>query len=277
MKKNTLLLLVVVAMLFAACNNQKGADGSQTENDSTAVVEKLNQEEVDNMVEVINAMSAAMDSIQIQEKMIFDMKEGTPKNQVIAKLKAFQELLASKQAEIDKLTVENKSQKNTIANLKKMVAFLQGELDAKSKQIAEMVELMEKKDASISSLRYSLNEKEKEADYLKDQNFEQDQQLNTVYYIVGTKDELKEKGLMKGGGLFSKKKADYANIDKSHFTKKDMRGLDEITIDSKKPKILTEKPASSYTLTKNENGTTTLKITNKEAFWGASPYLIILK
>lgn len=276
MKKVTLLSLVIVAMLFAACSNQK-TDASQGENDSTAVVEKLEQEEVDNMVEIINAMSAAMDSIQIQEKMIFNMQEGTPKNQVIAKLKAFQELLASKQAEIDKLNIENKSQKNTIANLKKMVAFLQGELDAKSKQIENMVELMEKKDASISSLRYDLNEKEKEADYLKDQNFEQDQQLNTVYYIVGTKDELKEKGLTKGGGLFTKKKADYANIDKSHFTKRNKQGLDKIDIESKKPRILTEKPASSYTLTKNDNGTTTLTITDKEAFWKASPFLIIQK
>ena len=275
MKKVTLLSLVIVAMLFTACSNQK-TDASQGENDSTAVVEKLEQEEVDNMVEIINAMSAAMDSIQIQEKMIFNMQEGTPKNQVIAKLKAFQELLASKQAEIDKLNIENKSQKNTIANLKKMVAFLQGELDTKSKQIAEMVELMEKKDASISSLRYNLNEKEKEADYLKDQNFEQDQQLNTVYYIIGTKDELKEKGLMKGGFL-SKKRADYANIDKSYFIKRDMRGLDKIDIDSKKAKIITEKPASSYTLTKNDNGTTTLTITDKEAFWKASPFLIIQK
>ena len=275
MKKVTLLSLVIVAMLFAACSNQK-TDASQGENDSTAVVEKLEQEEVDNMVEIINAMSAAMDSIQIQEKMIFNMQEGTPKNQVIAKLKAFQELLASKQAEIDKLNIENKSQKNTIANLKKMVAFLQGELDTKSKQIAEMVELMEKKDARISSLRYNLNEKEKEADYLKDQNFEQDQQLNTVYYIIGTKDELKEKGLMKGGFL-SKKRADYANIDKSYFIKRDMRGLDKIDIDSKKAKIITEKPASSYTLTKNDNGTTTLTITDKEAFWKASPFLIIQK
>ena len=275
MKKNTLLSLVIVAMLFAACSNQK-TDASQNENDSTAVAEKLEQEEVDNMVEIINAMSAAMDSIQIQEKMIFNMEEGTPKNQVIAKLKEFQELLASKQAEIDKFTVENKSQKNTIANLKKMVAFLQGELDAKSKQIANMVDLMEKKDASISSLRYNLNEKEKEADYLKDQNFEQDQQLNTVYYIVGTKDELKEKGLMKGGFL-SKKRADYANIDKSHFTKRNKQGFDKIVIESKKPKIITEKPASSYTLTKNEDGTTTLTITDKAAFWKASPFLIIQK
>lgn len=275
MKKITLLSLVIVAMLFAACGNQK-TDESQRENDSTAVAEKLEQEEVDNMVEIINAMSAAMDSIQIQEKMIFNMQEGTPKNQVIAKLKAFQELLASKQAEIDKLNIENKSQKNTIANLKKMVAFLQGELDAKSKQIENMVELMEKKDASISSLRYNLNEKEKEAEYLKDQNFEQDQQINTVYYIIGTKDELKEKGLMTGGFL-SKKRAEYANIDKSYFIKRDMRGLDKIDIDSKKAKIITEKPASSYTLTKNENGSTTLTITDKNAFWKASPFLIIQK
>ena len=79
------------------------------------------------------------------------------------------------------------------------------------------------------------------------------------------------------GGFLSKKRADYANIDKSYFIKRNKQGLDKIDIDSKKAKIITEKPVSSYTLTKNEDGTTTLTITDKEAFWKASPFLIIQK
>ena len=77
--------------------------------------------------------------------------------------------------------------------------------------------------------------------------------------------------------IIAKKKADYANLDKSKFTKRDMRGLEKLTIESKNPKLITEKPASSYTLTKNDDGTTTLEIKDPQTFWSVSPFLIIQK
>jgi len=268
--------MVVMLAMFTACNNNKSTEEKTDTADTTAVAEKLEQQEVDNVLEIINTISATLDSIQLQEDVIFNMKEGTPKEQVIAKLKAFQTLLAQKQNEIGKLTMENKSNKRSLANLNNMVKHLQNDVEAKAKQIAELQKLVEKKDASISSLRYNLNAAEKESEYLKDQNFEQDQQLNSVYYVVGTKSELKEKGMLKGGFL-SKKRADYTNLDKSNFTKRDMRGFTKLIIESKKPKLITEKPASSYTITKNADGTSTLEITDAKAFWNASPFLIIQK
>jgi hypothetical protein len=56
-----------------------------------------------------------------------------------------------------------------------------------------------------------------------------------------------------------------------------MRGLEKLTIESKNPKLITEKPASSYTLTKNDDGTTTLEIKDPQMFWSVSPFLIIQK
>ncbi len=276
MKKITLFALIVVAALFSACNNQKNTGETQESSDSTMVQEQLEKQEVENMVEIINTISSVMDSIQLQEKMIFNMKEGTPKKEVIAKLQAFQELLKSKQAEIDKLAVENKENKTVLANLRKMVENLKAEVDAKAKQIEHMRKLVEVKDANISSLKSDLRQVTAIAEDLSDQNYQKEQQLNTVYYIIGTKAELKEKGLLKGGFL-SKKRADYANIDKSHFTEMDMRSFKKLVIDSKKPKIITEKPESSYTLTKNNDGSSTLFITDEKAFWESSQYLIIQK
>ena len=121
-----------------------------------------------------------------------------------------------------------------------------------------------------------MNELTAESDYLKDQNYEQDKLLNQAFYIVADKKELKDLGLLEGGGL-SKKRANYANIDQSMFRKVDVRGFEKLVIDSKKPKLITEKPDNSYELVDNGDGTTTLKITNAETFWSASPYLIIQK
>ena len=276
MKKITLFMVIAMAVVFSACNNQKKSNELQERVDSLAAVEQLEKQEVDNMVQVINAISSVMDSIQIQEKMIFNMQEGTPKEQVLVKLKAFQELLAQKQAEIDKLKVDNKENKTVLANLTKMVEKLKADINDKSEQIEKLRKLVEVKDANISSLKSDLRQVTEIAEDLQDKNYIQEQKLNTVYYIVGTKSELKEKGMLKGGFL-SKKKADYANLDKTKFNETDMRSFTKLVIESKNPKIITEKPASSYTLTKNGDGTSTLQITDAQTFWGTSPFLIIQK
>ena len=276
MKKITLFAVIAMAVLFSACNDQKKSGELQERVDSLAAVEQLEKQEVDNMVQVINSISSVMDSIQIQEKMIFNMKEGTPKEQVLVKLKAFQELLAQKQAEIDKLTVDNKENKTVLANLTKMVEKLKADINEKAEQIEKLRKLVEVKDANISSLKEDLRQVTEIAEDLQDKNYVQEQKLNSVYYIVATKSELKEKGMLKGGFL-SKKKADYANLDKSKFNETDMRSFTKLVIESKNPKIITEKPASSYTLTKNGDGTSTLQITDAQTFSGTSPFLIIQK
>ncbi len=278
MKKLTLFGFVAICVFFYACGNQKGSDGATVQEvpDSVGVIEQLEKQDVDNMVNIINTISEVVDSIQLQENMIFSMEESTPKGEVVEKLRAFKELLAQKQAIIDKLSVQNGEKKKALANLQKMVDFMKGELESKNKIITQLEKLVEKKDVSISSLRYNLDIAQKESDYLKNQNYEQDQELNSVYYIIGTKSELKEKGMMKGGFL-SKKRTDYTSLNKNDFNKKDKRWFKELTIDSKKPKLITEKPEGSYTLTANGDGTSTLKIVDEKAFWNASPFLIIQK
>ena len=277
MRKISFTLLFVAAVLFCACNN--GANTSSELSaltDSTIVDEPLVNEEVNQMVDIINSVAACLDSIQIQENMIFKADESTPKDQIIMRLNAFKDLLSRKQAQINQLTGNNKSNKLAMANFQKMVDFLQQQLAEKSEQITKLEDAVQNKDMKISELRYDMNELQQRSDYLEDQNVAQDQQLNEVYFIVGEKKELNDLGLLKGGFL-SKKKADYANLDKSKFTKRDMRGLEKLTIESKNPKLITEKPASSYTLTKNDDGTTTLEIKDPQMFWSVSPFLIIQK
>lgn len=279
MKKLSFLATFAVALMLCACNGKSGSSDALADitSDSTLVNEALAQEEVQEMEGVINALSACLDSIQVQENLLFKADENASKQQVLERLRAFKDLLGRKQAEINNLTANNKSNKATIANLNKMVDFLKQELETKTKQIAKLEEAVEKKDARISELRYDLNVVTQEREYLADQNYEQDKQLNQVFYIIADKKELKELGLVERAGFLGKKTANMSNIDQSKFIKKDMRGLSSLNIDSKKPKLLTPKPESSYTLEKNEDGTSTLTITDPKTFWAASPYLIIQK
>ena len=263
MKKLFILVAVVATVSLYSCKDGAKTGEAVALTDSTIVDEPLVNQEVEDMVALINNVAGVLDSIQVQEKMLFKEQEGDSKEQVLERLSAFKDLLARKQAQINQLSGANKSNKLAIAN-------------EKTARIAKLEELVEKKDISISELRYDVNQLSAESEYLKDQNYEQDKQLNAVYYIVAEKKELKELGLLEGGAL-SKKRANYANIDQTKFIKKDMRGFETLVIESKSPKLITAKPESSYELTKNNDGTTTLKITDAKAFWAASPYLIIQK
>lgn len=276
MKKLFILVAVATTVSLYSCKDSAKNAEAVALADSTLVDAPLVSQEVEGMVNLINNVAGVLDSIQIQEKMLFKAEEGDSKQMILERLSAFKDLLARKQAQINQLSGTNKSNKLAIANLQKMVDFLNQQLEEKTARIAKLEELVEKKDINISELRYDVNQLSAESEYLKDQNYEQDQQLNSVYYIVAEKKDLKELGLLEGGAL-SKKRANYANIDQTKFIKKDMRGFETLVIESKSPKLITAKPESSYELTKNDDGTTTLKITDAKTFWAASPYLIIQK
>lgn len=279
MKKLSFFALFGAAVLMVACKGNSG-EASQLADakiDSLMVVEALEKEEVEEMENVINSLSACLDSIQVQENLLFKTDENASKQQVLERLRAFKALLASKQEQINKLNTSNKANKTTIANLQKVTDYLKAELETKAKQIAKLEEAVQKKDAKISELRYDLDAVTAEREYLADQNYEQDQQLNQVFYIIADKKELKALDLVERAGAFGKKTAKLTNVDQGKFIKKDKRYVTTLKIDSKKPKLLTPKPESSYTLEKNDDGTSTLTITDQQAFWAASPYLIIQK
>ena len=97
----------------------------------------------------------------------------------------------------------------------------------------------------------------------------QDKQLNTAWYVFGTRKELKEQNIIDGGKVLS------SNFNKNYFTKIDIRKDKEIKLYSKSAKLLTAHPASSYTLTRDANKQYVLRITNPQIFWSTSKYLVI--
>lgn len=85
-----------------------------------------------------------------------------------------------------------------------------------------------------------------------------------------TRSDLKEEKILVNGEVLKSDK-----FNKRYFTKIDIRNTKEIALDSKKAKVLTSHPANSYTLTTGSNGHLVLKITNTNAFWSMSKYLVV--
>ena len=105
----------------------------------------------------------------------------------------------------------------------------------------------------------------------------QEVEVTYVYYIIGTKEELQEKGLLTKGNLFKKKKVDISNADNSMFVKSDMDRLFRIRIPApaKKVKILTGNRENAYSIEEVDDNNSVLIIRRPKTFWFDSKYLII--
>ena len=131
---------------------------------------------------------------------------------------------------------------------------------------------------SVDAMSYRFNMAALEREYAQlkakeKQRNNEEKESGSVYYIIATKETLKEKGLLKTS-LFSKK-VNNNKVTKELFTEANSKELKTLTISSSNPKLLSQNPEGSYTLTENEDGTTTLTITDADKFWNVSRYLII--
>ena len=97
----------------------------------------------------------------------------------------------------------------------------------------------------------------------------QDKQLNTGWYVFGTKSELKAQRILDGGKVLQ------GFVQQELFTKIDICINKEIKLYSKSAQLLTAHPSSSYTLTTDTNGQYVLRITDPQTFWSTSKYLVI--
>ena len=98
-------------------------------------------------------------------------------------------------------------------------------------------------------------------------------QLNECYYVVGSKKELKEHNIIKGGFL-RKTKLMQDDFEQGYFTKADKRELNKLNLHSKKAKVMSNHPKGSYSLV-DEGGIKMLVIEDAAKFWSLSNYLVV--
>ena len=265
MKKLFIFALCLTAL--ASCN--EGA--KKTENAARAERDSLNQVIAQKDDEINDMMTTLIDI------------EGTNSKQRIAEnFQYIQSMMQQNKDLIAKLQQQARESSIKGDKLKKIIASLQEQMEKKDLQIAEMQAQLDLKDIHINELNNEINTMQDDARAMKSENDaqaqklqEQDKQLNTAWFVYGTKDELKKQQILTKDGLFSKSKILQGNFNREYFTKIDIRVDRDIKLYSKDAKVLTSHPASSYRLTADANKQLILRINDPIAFWSTSKYLVI--
>lgn len=277
--RKLLVMVCCALMALASCTDKKAQERATAQTDSLNQVVAQREAEINDMLGTLNEIQEGFNAINEAEGLVNIAKTGEGTNRS-KQLKENVALIAKRMEEnralIEKLkkqvangNVKMDQLEKTIENMTKQLEAkeaelnrLRQELDAKDIHIAELDETVNNLNTNVTNLTAESEQKSQVISH-------QDKQLNTAWYVFGTRKELKEQNIIDGGKVLS------SNFNKNYFTKIDIRKDKEIKLYSKSAKLLTAHPASSFTLTRDANKQYVLRITNPQIFWSTSKYLVI--
>ncbi len=287
-KITSLLSMCFVLLLVCSCGNS----GSEVmklveERDSLRQINREQIERLDSYSKTIETLNETLDSIAYQENMIFFNNNGEmpiTKENVKHNLMRFEALLKKQGEKIRQLEKQLSESNDSNAQSLSLISHLKEQLNTKNIQIAQLKEELEKKNVDIARLQEqvesqrltintqtaTINELNQRTQRQGEALARQDAILNNGYVLIGSKDDLKRKGILKKGKIVAD-----GVLDRSKFAKVDIREWREISFAAKRPRILTNMPASSYEITTTGNRNFTLTIKNPSDFWRISTYLVI--
>lgn len=289
MKLNYYSTMLFFILSIVSCNNGE-VENLTAERDSLLLACEKYEDDLKDLDTLVLTIASSLDSVSTAEELLYANKDGdiSDKAQILENFEDFSEILSRQKQRIarleDSLMVTEPDKWNII------IASIKKNFEHKEIEIQTLKEEFESKNKTFRSSRKSIQQSPSDATPVdnpnevspkgksnKDTNTAQAQEatINECYVRIGTKKELQSAGLLTGG-LLSKKKVNYENVDKSLFNLVDIKLFKVIELNSKNPKILTpQSSTNAYHFEKKGEDKTVLHIDNPTAFWSVFNFLII--
>ena len=189
-------------------------------------------------------------------------------------------LMEANKNELDAMKKKLKGATFKIAALEKSLASLQQQLDAKNAELATLNQKIAELNTTVDGLNVNVKtlttQTEEQAATIADKTTK----LNTAYYTTGTYKELEAKHVLnKEGGFLGigKNKKMLSDFKSDSFTMIDITQTKTIELNAKNAKVISTHPTSSYNIDrKDKNHVNSLVISDPDAFWKASKYLVVM-
>ncbi len=279
--KKYVILIATGLLCMTACNEGKLkiAEARNVQLDDSLQTALANQDSL-----FILLITDGMTQIKAMEKILnsgnLSSETASRKDQIKSDMAAIQQALQQRRqrlAELEKKLSTSQQYsttlKRTIDNLKAEIAqqeasisTLRNDLQAAKIQVADL-------SRSVDSLSTTVIEERQATELAQQEAQSVTNELNTCFYAIGSKKELKEANIIETGFL-RKTKLMQADFQQSYFTRADKRTLNSIATHSKKAKILTNMPSDSYNI-EDADGYKIIQITDPARFWSLSNYLVI--
>jgi chromosome segregation ATPase len=281
MKK--LLILALGAVAVVACKQQ----GAKTEDlmmaqqaDSLNRIIQQKDNEINDMMATFNEIEEGFRAINAAQDRVTLAKDGEGANRtqrIRDNIAQIQETMQHNRELINKLKNQLRQSSVKGDELRKTIENLAKQMEEKDKEIAQLRLDLKSRDIrlaelgnEVADLTVETSQQKAEISQKAETISAQDKQLNTAWFVFGTKSELKEQHIIENGKVLQ------SNFNREYFTKIDIRVDKEIKLYSRSAQLLTAHPSSSYQLERDANKQYVLRITNPQLFWSTSKYLVVL-
>ena len=276
-------------VLLAACGDEKKVASTDDTSVDQLVQTRDSLQQVianqDSLLSLINELGDGMEQIKMLENILSseNLQSETPDRRdkirndmadIQRTLNERRQRLAELEARLNKSNANNAHLRQAITSLKSQIAAQVTTIESLRKDLASANIYIDQLTQNVDSLNTTVANTIEEKNVVEQKNEELTNQLNTCYYVIGIKSELKAHDIIETGFL-KKTKIMPEDFQRNYFTTADQRSLTSLPLHSKKAKVLTSQPSDSYQIVNDANGMKVLNITNPEKFWSTYKYLVI--
>lgn len=273
----------LAAIAFTSCVSKQVAVQAESQRDSLAVVVSEKDSLINAVFSDINAISENLAMIKSRENLITVAgdTEGVrrPVEEINNDIAAIDRLLQenkSKIASLQRSAAQLRKANLRIDGLEKMIGDLNQQLADKTSEVAQLRENLAQMGIQVENLTEEVAEQKSEVENLSSEKVELQNQLNTVYYIVGSEKELRDAQIINKQGFIGRTLTVGKTANLDSFTVADSRLLTEIPVGHKKATVVSSHPEDSYELVLGaDKSVEKLLITDPARFWESSKILIV--
>lgn len=281
--KNLFLSLLSLAVLATSCGPNANEKKLSSSNDSLAMVVAVKDSILNQAFFDIDQIATTLDQIAQREKLVATQSSGeintTTKSQITENINAISDLLEKNRKSLANLQATSRKLKEAnvkIESLQALVVSLQSQIDNKNAELSSLNTRLAELNIQVESLTRSVENLQQDKSELETNVAQKTEEINTVYYIVGSEKELLKRNIIDKKGFIGRTAVVGANNDMNEFTKGDLRNIERIDVGGKKVKIVTSHPKESYTtVLGGQNTIDEIIITDPKAFWSNSKVLIV--
>ncbi len=248
------------------------------------------------VMDLIVEVEDQIEDIVVKENLIYGQSQeplnSGKKENILKEIAMIDDLIIRSNANIQELTNKVKSSDIKLGIFQKRINSLQANLFDRQAVITDLRTEINTKDQAIElmtvqadSLTTTINAKVEEIGQ-KELELKQvtalNNELNKGYMAIGTFEELQEKGVVdkEGGflGFIGRTVALQDDAQDDVFVEFDKREISQLRIQASELALVSNHPTGSYTiLPTDEENIKILEITDPDAFWQISQYLVISK
>jgi uncharacterized phage infection (PIP) family protein YhgE len=277
MSKSVQYTLIAVIVLLAAASAYLFTQNRST-NAKLALTEQQAEDRYSRTIQAIaeiqdslNTISLGEESLQMTpEKLEAEVKMGGPSaQQALDRIAVLRTSISRSKERIQKLEADLKKSGSQTAGLQRLVANLKLSVAEKESQVALLSSRVDSLQTQVTGLTATVAETQDTLRTREMQIAEKQHELATVYYVVGTKKELTQAGVIRSTGGFlglGKTVVPTATPNREAFTALDTDEQDVIRTAATKARVVSAQAADSYELRPGADGHMELHILHPAEF-----------